>query len=408
MSAPSAIATVTSTLRNLLTQAALEDPELLDTTVTTQPPALARNGNEANQLNLFLFSTAVDTAFSNSPMPGQVKNGESGMPPLALVLRYMITAYGRNDDDVSGHRLMGRSMSALHDHPILGRSEIEAALPDTDLHNQVERVRITPNMLSVDDMSKLWTSFQSEYRLSTGYEVSVVLIESTLPAKTPLPVLTRGENDQGVIAQPDLIPPFPTITEIVLPNQQTSAMLGDTLILNGHHLDGDTVTVRFNHPFLANPIDVPTLAGGNDAQVSVQIPNDPADWLVGFYRIEVIIIKAGEQDRATNVLPLPVAPQILGIAPPNPVVRDGSGAATLTLTSNPQVRPEQRAALLLGEREVLAEDHPLQTDTLVFIIEEAPVDNFHIRLRVDGIDSLLVDRSVTPPTFDSAMEVIIS
>ena len=117
MSAPSAIATVTSTLRNLLTQAAHEDPELLDTTVTTQPPSVARNGNEANQLNLFLFGISVDTAFSNSPMPGQVKHGESGMPPLALELRYLITAYGRNDDDISGHRLKGRSISALHDHP---------------------------------------------------------------------------------------------------------------------------------------------------------------------------------------------------------------------------------------------------------------------------------------------------
>ena len=408
MSAPSAIATVTSTLRNLLTQAAHEDPELLDTTVTTQPPGVARNGNEANQLNLFLFSISVDTAFSNSPIPGQVKNGESGMPPLALELRYLITAYGRNDDDISGHRLMGRSMSALHDHPLLGRSEIEAALPDTDLHNQVERVRITPNMLSVDDMSKLWTSFQSEYRLSTGYEVSVVLIESTQPAKTPLPVLKRGEDDQGVSAQADLIPPFPAITEIVLPNQQTSAMLGDTLLLNGHHLDGDTITVRFNHPHLANPIDVPALAGGTEAQISVQIPNNPADWLTGFYSVEVIINKAGEQDRTTNVLPLPLAPQVLGIAPPNPVVRDGSGNATVTLTTNPQIRPEQRAALLLGDREVLAQDHPLQTDTLVFIVEDAPVGSFYIRLRVDGIDSLLVDRSVTPPAFDSAMEVTIS
>ncbi len=408
MSAPSAIATVTSTLRNLLTQAALEDPELLDTTVTTQPPAIARNGNEANQLNLFLFSTSVDTAFSNSPMPGQLKNGESGMPPLALVLRYMITAYGRNDDDVSGHRLMGRSMSALHDHPILGRAEIQAALPDTDLHNQVERVRITPNVLSVDDMSKLWTSFQSEYRISTGYEVSVVLIESTLPAKTPLPVLRRGEEDRGVTTQPDLIPPFPALTEIVLPEQQTSALLGDTLILHGHHLDGDTVTVRFNHPLLTNPLEVPALVGSNDAQVSVQIPNNPADWVVGFYGVEIMINKAGQQDRTTNVLPLPVAAQILGIAPPNPVTRDGFGDATLTLTSNPQMRPEQRTALLLGEREVLAEDHLLQTDTLEFIIEDAPVGNFHIRLRVDGIDSLLVDRSVSPPVFDSAMEVTIA
>lgn len=408
MSAPSAIAAVTSTLRNLLTQAAHEDSMLLDTTVSTQPPSVARVGHDSNQLNLFLYSTNVDTAFSNSPMPGQTKKGETGMPPLALVLRYLITAYGRSDDDVSGHRLMGRSMSALHDHPLLGRSEIEAALPDTDLHNQVERVRITPNMLSVDDMSKLWTSFQAEYRLSAGYEVSVVLIESTQPAKTPLPVLKRGENDQGVTAQADLIPPFPAIANIVPPNQQISAMLGDTLLLNGHHLDGDTITVRFNHPLLTNPIDVPALVGGTEAQVSVQIPNNPAEWLIGFYSVEVIINKAGEQDRTTNVLPLSLAPQILGIAPPNPVVRDGSGNATLTLTTSPQVRPEQRAALLLGDREVLADNHPVQTDTLTFVAEDAIAGSFHIRLRVDGIDSQLVDRSVTPPVFDSAMEVTIS
>ncbi|NOZ51799.1 MAG: DUF4255 domain-containing protein [Gammaproteobacteria bacterium] len=408
MSAPSAIAAVTSTLRNLLTHAALEDPELLDTTVTTQPPGVARNGNEANQLNLFLFSTSVDTAFSNSPMPGQIKNGESGIPPLALVLNYLITAYGRNDDDVSGHRLMGRSMSALHDHPLLGRSEIQSTLSDADLHNQVERVRITHNVLSVDDMSKLWTSFQSEYRLSTGYEVSVVLIESTRAAKTPLPVLKRGENDQGVSTQADLIPPYPTIAKVVPPNQQPSAILEDTLILSGHHLDGDTVTVGFNHPHLPNPIDVPAVDGGTATQISVLIPNNPTNWLVGFYTIEVIINKAGEQDRTTNVLMFSLAPRIDAIAPPNPVVRDGAGSVTLTLTCSPQVMPEQRAALLLGDREVLAEAHPIQTATLNFVVEQAPVGSRHIRLRVDGVDSLLVDRSAIPPVFDSDMEVIIT
>jgi hypothetical protein len=408
MSAPSAIAAVTSTLRNLLTNAALEDSELLDTTVTTQPPAVARNGNDANQLNLFLYSTAVDTAFSNSPIPGQIKTGESGMPPLALVLKYLITAYGRNEDDVNGHRLMGRSMSALHDHPLLGSSEIQAALPDTDLHNQIERVRITHNALSVDDMSKLWTSFQAEYRLSTGYEVSVVLIESTQPAKTPLPVLKRGENDQGVAAQPDLIPPFPAIVGIVPPNRQPSALLGDTLILSGHNLDGDTVIVRFNNIHLPDPIDIPVLAGGTENQISAQIPNNPADWLVGFYTVEALINKAGEQDRLTNILPLALAPTIMGIAPPNPVVRDGSGSVTLTLTCSPQVRAGQHAALLLGDREVLAQDHPVQTDTITFVINDAPVGSRYVRLRIDGIDSLLVNRTVSPPAFDSAMEVIIT
>lgn len=403
MSSPSAIATVTSTLRNLLESSAHEDAELLDTTVTTQPPAIARNGTNTNQLNLFLYSTSVDTAFSNSPMPGQAKKGESGLPPLALVLKYLITAYGRDDDDVNGHRLMGRSMNVLHDHPLLGKSEIQVALPDTDLHNQIERVRITHDVLSVDDMSKLWTSFQSEYRLSTGYEVSVVLIESTRPAKTPLPVLERA-----IAVQPDLVPPFPAITEIELPNQQTSALLGDTLIIKGHHLDGDTVTARFVHPDLPNPIEVPDLAGGTENQLSVQIPDSPAAWIAGFYTIEVAIIKAGEQDRITNILPLPLSPEIAGIAPPNPVSRDGSGNATLTLTCSPEVRPDQRAALLLGDREVLAEDHSTQTDTLVFIVENAPIGNRHIRLRVGGVDSLLVDRNDSPPAFDSAMEVSIT
>ena len=403
MSSPSAIATVTSTLRNLLTNAAHEDDELLDTTVTTQPPGIARNGIETNQLNLFLYSTVVDTTFSNSPMPGQTKNGESGMPPLALVLKYLITSYGRANDDVSGHRLMGRSMSALHDHPILGKSEILAALPDNDLHNQVERVRITHDVLSVDDMSKLWTSFQSEYRLSTGYEVSVVLIESTRPAKTPLPVLKRG-----ITVQPGLIPPFPAITEIELPKQQTSALLGDTLIINGNHLDGDTILLRFVHPDLSSPIDVPAIMGGTENLISVQIPDNPVDWPVGFYTIEVAISKAGEQDRNTNSLPFPLSPIIVSITPANPVSRDGSGNVTLTLTCKPEVRPDQRAALLLGDREVLAEAHIIQTDTLVFIVEDAPVGSRFIRLRVDGIDSLLVDRNVSPPAFDSAMGVTIT
>ena len=68
----------------------------------------------------------------------------------------------------------------------------------------------------------------------------------------------------------------------------------------------------------------------------------------------------------------------------------------------------QRAALLLGDREVLAGDHPAQTDTLAFLVRDAPLGDRHIRLRIDGVDSLLVDRSVTPPAYDSAAQVTIT
>ena len=48
-------------------------------------------------------------------------------------------------------------------------------------HEQIERVRITPQPLSVDELSKLWTAFQTHFRISAAYQVSVVLIESTRP-----------------------------------------------------------------------------------------------------------------------------------------------------------------------------------------------------------------------------------
>jgi hypothetical protein len=400
LSSPAALATVTATLQNILSG--------VTPSVTTQPPSIARNGGNGEQINIFLYSTHYNTAFSNSPMPHQAHDGERTLPPLPLVLNYLVTAYGLNDDDISGQQLMGRAMSVLHDHPLLGKSDIEGITPNSQLQDQIERIRITPETLTLDDMSKLWSSFQSaEYRLSTGYQVSVVLIESTRPTRTPLPVLKRGSGDEGVFVQASLIPPFPSITGLELPDKQPNAMLGDTLILNGHHLKGDSVTVRFTHPDLPAALIVSALAGSTDTRVSVQIPNNPVAWTSGLYSIEVIIVKAGEQDRVTNVLSFSLAPRILTIAPPNPIPIV-AGDATITMTFSPEVRPDQRASLLLGDREVLANDHPVATGSLVFVVEDAPSGDRHVRLRIDGVDSLLVDRTATPPVYEAAMLVTIA
>jgi hypothetical protein len=408
MSNSLAIAAVTATLRNLLFQEITPDPDLADTTVTTQPPDEARDGNNnANQINLFLYQTVPNAALRNMDMPRQVKPGETGQPPLALNLYYLITAYGRNNDDVFSHRLLGRAMSILHDHPLLGAAEIEAALPGNDLHEQVERVRITPQPLSMDELSKVWMTFQTQYRISAAYQVSVVLIESTRPAKTPLPVLTRGPGDEGVVAQPDLTPPFPTLESVHSLNQQPSARLGDVLTLSGHHLEGDSVVVRFTNPRLAALIQVAPLAGGTATEITVQLPDDPANWPAGFYTLAAVVSRTGEPDRSTNELSFSLAPRILSIAP-DPAARDPSGDVTLTVTCSPEVRPEQRAALLLGDREILAQPHPAQTGTLTFLVTSAPTGEHFVRLRVDGVDSLLVDRTVTPPVFDQTQKVTIT
>ena len=112
-------------------------------------------------------------------------------------------------------------MSVLYDHPTLSAADITSAtqtlLPDNDLASQFERVRITMHPLTIDELSKLWTGFSMQYRLSAAYEVGVALIESTRGTQAGLPVLTRGPGDQGVAAQSNLLPPEPTLTGVTPP-----------------------------------------------------------------------------------------------------------------------------------------------------------------------------------------------
>jgi hypothetical protein len=407
MSNSLAIAAVTATLRRLLFEWVSDDPDLADTDVTTQPPGEARDpNNSANQINLFLYQTVPNAAWRNMDMPRQVKPGETGQPPLALNLYYFLTAYGRNNDEVFSHRLLGKAMSILHDHPLLGAEEIEAALPGNDLHQQVERVRITPQPLSIDDISKLWTMFQTEYRISAAYEVAVVLIESRRPARTPLPVLTRGPGDEGVPAQPDLTPPFPTLESVHPPQRQPSVRLGETLVLNGHHLDGDELVVLFSHPQLEAPNQVSPLAGGTATEVQVEIPDAPADWPAGVYGAAIGFVEDDELVRTTNQLPFGLAPRIVGITL-NPPPPDSDCDHILTVGCSPLLQPEQRAALLLGDREFRAQPHLLPTDELEFCLKDVPSGDYFVRLRIDGVDSLLVDRSVTPPVFDDTQKVTV-
>ncbi|MEP6898105.1 MAG: DUF4255 domain-containing protein, partial [Rhodanobacter sp.] len=176
-----AIAATTRTLRNLLlAQMPVLDTELNDLEVTLQPPDIARKGISKAQLNLFLYQVVANAAWRNLDMPGQVRSGETASPALALNLHYVITAWGRgdNDSDALSHRVLAAAMSTLHDRAVLDGNDIRNALPDNDLATQVERVRITPLPQSVDELSKLWTAFQTSYRTSAAYEATVVLIDS--------------------------------------------------------------------------------------------------------------------------------------------------------------------------------------------------------------------------------------
>jgi hypothetical protein len=395
-------------LQAILGSSVPADPGLTDTTVTTLPPDKARGNNNANQLNLFLYQVLPNAAWRNMNMPGQVIPGETGSPPLPLTLHYLLTAFGRDNDTVQpfSHQLLGKAMSVLYDHALLGPDEIRAAtatsLPTSDLDRQVERVRITLQPMSLEEISKLWTGLATQYRLSVSYEVSVALIESTQLSRTPPPVLTRGPADQGFPSHGNLLSPFPALEEVILPNKQPSALLGDTLTLNGQNLDGTNLRVVFHHPLWASPQEIAPLAGGTATQLKVTVPNTPALWPAGFYTVAVLVQRPLETyRRSTNELVFSLAPRVT-IVPPSTA---SASSITYTVTCAPEIRPEQRAVLLFGDQETPADPHATQTATLTFVATNVAPGDYLIRLRVDGVDSLLVNRSVTPPAFDPAQKV---
>lgn len=411
MSQPSAIAAVAATLRNLLSAGVTPDPELNDTTVTTQPPDRARTaGNNANQLNIFLYQALPNAAWRNMDMGGRANPGENAMPPLALTLHFLITAYGRDNDLVQPFslQLLGRAMRVLHDNAVLLSSEIKNALPGNDLFSQLEHVRLTLQPLSTEEIYRLWSGFQTPYRTSVAYEASVVLIDSRNSVKAALPVLTRGRDNSGISAQPSLIPPFPEIEKITFPEEQTSAQLGAIATIEGHDFAGD-IQVLFRNARLGDAIEGKVQPGGTTEKITVLIDDSPSKWMAGLFTVSIRASEnkgtVQERVRVSNEAPFAIAPVIVAAVFPIPVTIV-SGKATVILTCRPKVRPEQRVALLLGDREVIAEPFKTPTDKLTFVLQPVEAGSYLIRLRVDGVDSQLVDRSQPVPVFKNQRLVI--
>ncbi len=423
MSSALAIAGVTAVLRDLLNDGLINHnvSGLLGSTVTVSalPPdrVVPVNGTESTQLNLFLHQVTFNTGWRNHALPSRDGSGQQRLsnPPLALDLHYLLSAYSA--EELGSEILLGYAMQLLHEVPVLDRKAITTALtpsPSVDtnlppalralaecgLADQVEQIKLVPDPLSSEEMSKLWTAVQSHYRPSAAYVATVVLIESSKPTRPTLPVLTRGPVDpvthleRGVVVQADLLPPFPTIQTVAAASGQPAATIGATVELTGHHLDGTNRTALLSNSRFGIEQSLPA-AGGGGSLASFTVPIVPA----GVYQVALQVIRPGESDpRASNALALVIGPEIT-TAMPIAVARDGSGVATLALTVQPQIQPGQSASLLLGTREVPIGPVTVATGTLTVPVPDAQAGEFLLRIRVDGIESPIINRSAVPPAF---------
>lgn len=428
MSSALAIAGVTAVLRDRLNDGLVNHnvSGVLGSTVTVSvlPPdrVTPGDGPDASQLNLFLYQVTPNVGWRNERLPSHDAGGRQRLsnPPLALDLHYLVSAY--SGGDLHAEILLGYAMQLLHEFPILTRDMIRRALvpspdvgldlppalralSDCGLADQVELLRVTPQSLNGEEMSRLWTATQSSFRPSAAYQVSVVLIESTQPTRPALPVLTRGPVDpasgreRGIVVTPDLVPPLPTLEAVRPAGQQPVAQLGRTVTLEGHHLAGAAREVRLRNARFAIDVLLPATGDSASGRLDFVIPPArAADFPAAVYEISARLVPEGEAaPRETNRLALILAPEITNL--PLAVARDGDGDATLAIDFTPELRAGQQVSLLLGTEEIAPEGFVAPVSTLIFIARDAAAGAPLARLRVDGIDSPVADREASPPVF---------
>ena len=416
MSTAKAIAAVTATMRSLLEkQVPIVDDGLSELKVTVGPPDLTRKCISSSQINLFLYQVVTNTAWANQDLPVQVRPGETAPPPLSLNLHFLLTVYGsgETDNDALSLRVLGGAMIVLHSHALLGRQEIADAMPDTELDRQIERVRITSLPIGVEELSKLWTIFQTPYRTSVAYEVTVVLIDSRRSAPAPLPVLKRGDDDRGAFVMGQLAP---QLGSIELPNSQAAIRLGEEFGLTGAQI-GPTDIAVLTSPQLEDEITIDPLGiegGGLRFRIAGEAgdPQALSRWCPGFFTVAL------RRPAPDNLPPISSNALSLALAPTVKVTVDSIAAGTVNLTVEcaPRIRSGQRVVLILGDRQVSVKPESVvnppdkaKPTNVTVAIRDVIAGRYVVRLRVDGVDSIPVVResASAPPSFDENQTVVV-
>jgi hypothetical protein len=265
-------------------------------------------------------------------------------------------------------------------------------LSKSGLADQVELIKIAPQPLSTDEMSKLWTAFQTHYRSAAAYEASVVLIDSQASTKSQLRV-----RERNVYAHPLLRPVVDSIVSSL--GEASPIHAGDTILVRGSQLGADATRVRIRDAVVTlDPADV------TDTELRVSLAGH--DLPAGLQPLQVIHTESmgtpaadhrGVESNLTSFVLTPVITEPLSVA-----------GGTLTIETTPGLKAGQKIVLLLNQllaspsdddsaAAYSAELPPLEADaaSVDFPLTGLTAGTYLVRVRVDGAESTL---AVDPAT----------
>ncbi len=390
-----AVATVTAALCRMLRSYVAEDVEGVEFNVA---PGRPDGAETAAGINVFLYRITPNAGLSNANLPLRSSDGRPVNRSLvALDLHYLLSFHGA-EGKLEPQRLLGSAVSAMQGNPVLSRRAIQDTIEDeeaysflseSDLAGQVEMVKFTPENLSLDELSKLWSSFyQAKYALSLAYTATIVLIEGKAVPQVSLPVVERRAVSIPS-GRPRIAAVRPSIAEIQSTEIEISGehLLGeDTVVL----VSGKEGAIDSSSTSRRLIVGLPSVlwAGLNSVQVVHRMDfGTPEPHEVNRSNLAAFVLRPSIQ-------------RIEFIVGEHPCIE---------VQASPDIDPRQKAALLLnltvpgGLPAAVLEADPRNeaVDSLEFQAPHLLAGTYLVRLRVDGAESSLQrDDDPESPTFN--------
>lgn len=373
----------------------------------TSPDLVPVGADEQPGVNIFMYYASLNPALRNMGLPSRNALGqEISNPPLALNLHYLVTAYGSKSFDPE--ILLGWAMKVLHDTPVVPRDMIQKALDallpgdtentlinqDSFLASQFEHIRITPETLTTEEIYRLWTAFQTNYRPTTSYQVSVAVIQDTHAYASNLPVQKRSVM---------VMPLQPPVIDSIVPG---AVAPGSMLTVQGSNFVGDVSSQTLVSIDGAKGFSPATLQA-KVLRVALPTTLQAGTRLLRVQRTVTFPTSSTPHAGFTSgPMPFQLLPTIVGTAP-SPVAQSG----TVTVTVSPPVGSMQQATLYIGDVAIPIDQRPAtdppSSSTLDFpLAGKVAPGTYPLRIEIDGAQSRLVlDTSSDTPQYTPQLQV---
>lgn len=426
MSSVLALAGVTAVLQDMIGNRIDAEPlatALGTVQVTALPPDRVELSESADpmQVNVFLHQVTPNPGWANLHGPERSPSGSRiSAPPLVLDLHYLVTVYAASP--LRSEMLLAAVAKTFAETPVPDRATIVAALnpsippagfptglADCGLEDQFEHLRITPQAMSGEEVSKLWSALQARYRPTLGFRVTTVIIDSEARASTPLPT-TRA----GIHATPLRRPEIARIEAASGPRDPI--IPGTTVVIHGTQLAAPELRLTVGNADLSAAIsDVA------EHHLRFDLPT-PGALRAGAHTVRLgHLSEIGEppalrETSVSNPVVMVLRPQVSGVfTESSSRVVDGvtyrNGELTLNLL--PEVERAQRVTALLNASDGSGRSYsfnvpagngiaaPATTSSSVVLpISDVAAGSYFLRAQVDAGESALAqsaDGSFTGP-----------